>query len=99
MIVMDHADLADQYLEDYLERAISAARSAHQNIERPSPSAINCVDCDDKIPAGRRSAIIGCKRCVSCQADLEKRARCYSGEAPASAIEEDQLDRLLDALS
>lgn len=89
---MDQADLADQYLEDYLERAISAARGVPQTIDRMRPTAIHCIDCDDKIPARRRNAIIGCKRCVSCQTDFEQRARCYSGEAPSGGIDEEQLD-------
>lgn len=96
---MDQADFADQYIEDYLERAICAARGVSQNIDRPGSSAINCIDCDDKIPAARRNAIIGCKRCVSCQTDFEQRARCYSSEAPASAIDEDPLDSLLNLAS
>jgi phage/conjugal plasmid C-4 type zinc finger TraR family protein len=95
---MDQADIADQYLEDYLEYAISTARGVHQNIGRVSRSAINCIDCDDQIPAARRNAIIGCKRCVSCQADFEQRARCYNGEVPAGVIDEDQLDNLLNTL-
>lgn len=26
-----------------------------------------CEDCGNEIPAGRRSAIVGCRYCVSCQ--------------------------------
>jgi phage/conjugal plasmid C-4 type zinc finger TraR family protein len=96
---MDQADFADQYIEDYIERAICSARGMSQDIGRLSASATNCIDCDDKIPAARRNAIIGCKRCVSCQTDFEQRARRYSSEAPASAIDEDQLDSLLNPAS
>jgi phage/conjugal plasmid C-4 type zinc finger TraR family protein len=96
---MDQADFADQYIEDYLERAICAARGVSQNIDSLSSSAINCIDCDDKIPAARRNAIIGCKRCVSCQTDFEQRARCYSSEAPPSAIADDEIDSLLNPVS
>ena len=96
---MDQADIADHYLEDYLERAISTARGISQNTDRMSPPAIYCMDCDDKIPAARRDVILGCKRCVSCQTDFEQRARCYSGEAPSSGIDEDQLDDPLNSLA
>lgn len=96
---MDQADLADQYLEYYLERAISAARGISQNVDRLSPSAMNCIDCDDKIPLNRRNAIIGCRRCVSCQADYEQRARGYSGDGSGGVIGDDQLEGLLGVLT
>ena len=96
---MDQADLADQYLEDYLERAINAARGVPKNVDRISVSATNCIDCDDKIPLSRRNAIIGCKRCVSCQSDFEMRARGYSSEGQANAIDEEHLDDILGTLN
>jgi phage/conjugal plasmid C-4 type zinc finger TraR family protein len=96
---MDQADLAEQYLENYLERAISAARGVQQSVDKLGPSAINCIDCADEIPLNRRNAIVGCKRCVSCQSDYEQRARGYSGEGPAHAIDEQQLDDILSTLA
>jgi phage/conjugal plasmid C-4 type zinc finger TraR family protein len=96
---MDQADLAEQYLENYLERAIGAARGVQQNVERLGPSSIKCIDCDDKIPLKRRNVIIGCKRCVSCQADYEQRARGYSGEGTANGIDEQQLDDILSTIA
>ncbi|MFH1027690.1 MAG: TraR/DksA C4-type zinc finger protein [Pseudomonadota bacterium] len=38
----------------------------------PRSSNLSCEDCGEQIPEGRRRAIPGCKRCMSCQTEFEK---------------------------
>ncbi|WP_456297306.1 TraR/DksA C4-type zinc finger protein [Vibrio sp. AK197] len=34
-------------------------------------SAKECLECGEVIPEGRRLAIVGCRYCATCQAELE----------------------------
>ena len=43
------------------------------------PALSHCEDCGEPIPAARRAAVCGCRRCVECQA-LNERKR-YVGRS------------------
>lgn len=36
------------------------------------PGLSHCADCGEPIPAARRAAVSGCRRCVDCQQIFEK---------------------------
>lgn len=38
-------------------------------------SLSHCEDCGDEIPAPRRAAVPGCRRCIPCQQDHERMYR------------------------
>lgn len=67
------ADIIDNAstLED-LQRdaALSMLRLNHSAV-----SATHCEECGDSLIPDRRDAFPGCKKCVSCQEDEEKRNR------------------------
>ncbi|MEB0317584.1 TraR/DksA family transcriptional regulator [Citrobacter freundii] len=67
------ADIIDNAstLED-LQRdaALSMIRLNHSAV-----SATHCEECGDPLIPERRDAFPGCKKCVSCQEDEEKRNR------------------------
>lgn len=46
------------------DNGVDAARSM---LPDPSMTFMQCLDCGDDIPEGRRLAIKGCKYCVKCQ--------------------------------
>ncbi|HCW3069674.1 TraR/DksA family transcriptional regulator [Citrobacter freundii] len=67
------ADIIDNAstLED-LQR--EAALSMHR-LNHSAVSATHCEECGDKLQDARRKAYPGCKMCVSCQDDAERRNR------------------------
>ncbi|MEY7907514.1 TraR/DksA family transcriptional regulator [Citrobacter cronae] len=67
------ADIIDNAstLED-LQR--EAALSMHR-LNHSAASATHCEECGDPLIPERRDAFPGCKKCVSCQKDEEKRNR------------------------
>ncbi|MDM3332409.1 TraR/DksA family transcriptional regulator [Citrobacter sp. Cb127] len=67
------ADIIDNAstLED-LQR--DAALSMHR-LNHSAVSATHCEECGDLLIPERRDAFPGCKKCVSCQEDEEKRNR------------------------
>ena len=67
------ADIIDNAAEiEELQR--NAALSAHR-LNRNAVSAEHCAECGDPLIPERRDAFPGCKKCVSCQEDEEKRNR------------------------
>jgi phage/conjugal plasmid C-4 type zinc finger TraR family protein len=68
------ADLVDRAQARELE-LLEEARARHAAAVRLGPSRVECLDCGDKIPAERRRAVPGCRRCVDCETVNEKRAR------------------------
>ncbi|MCC7122486.1 MAG: DksA/TraR family C4-type zinc finger protein [Gammaproteobacteria bacterium] len=64
-------DQIDASIADAVERA--RARLAQTQGE----SLTHCEDCEEEIPAGRRQAVPGVRRCVRCQesADADERFR------------------------
>ncbi|MDX7501392.1 TraR/DksA family transcriptional regulator [Citrobacter freundii] len=67
------ADIIDNAstLED-LQR--EAALSMHR-LNHSAVSATHCEECGEPLIPERRDAFPGCKKCVSCQEDEEKRNR------------------------
>ncbi|HDX9359032.1 TPA: TraR/DksA family transcriptional regulator [Escherichia coli] len=67
------ADIIDNAstLED-LQR--DAALSMHR-LNHSAVSATHCEECGEPLIPERRDAFPGCKKCVSCQEDEEKRNR------------------------
>ena len=71
-------------MADIIDRACEQAeRERLACIERQSTAAsrsalpsgvLDCVDCDEPIPAQRRARIPGAKRCVDCESAVEQRA-------------------------
>ena len=59
----DIADLANDYVEEFLTRALVQRQ---RNLSA-AVSAEFCVDCDEPIPLPRQQAIQGCETCVECQ--------------------------------
>ena len=65
----DIVDLANDYAEECLQRALEQRRIAATN----AVSAEFCVDCDEPIPELRQQKAIGCETCIDCQALRERR--------------------------
>ena len=89
---MDQADIADQVITEFLERAIAAARGIRVDTARYISSTANCIVCGEKIPAKRKAAIPGCMRCVSCEEDYELSNK---GNVRVK-IEQDSMDEIID---
>jgi phage/conjugal plasmid C-4 type zinc finger TraR family protein len=58
--MVDIADLADEAIEESLNRSIA------QIPRYTGISATECEECSEEIPEGRRQAIPGVKLCVGC---------------------------------
>lgn len=88
---MDQADIADEVITAYLERAIAAARGIREEARQLS-SFVNCIECGEQIPEQRRIAIPTCIRCVSCEEihEMRNRGNCRTG------IEQDTVDDIVD---
>ncbi|WP_376746746.1 MULTISPECIES: TraR/DksA C4-type zinc finger protein [Stutzerimonas stutzeri subgroup] len=63
-------ELAQQREMEDREAAI-ARRVRYQGV-----SLTECEECGDEIPPARREAVKGCRLCIACQADEDKR---YAG--------------------
>lgn len=89
---MDQADIADQVIADYLENAIAIARGGRMVAEKPIPFSLDCIECGVQIPDKRRNAIPGCKRCIDCEEDYEKR----NGRSMGTRAGKDTVDDIID---
>ena len=65
----DIVDLANDYAEECLQRALEQRRVAATN----AVSAEFCVDCDEPIPLLRQQKVEGCQTCIDCQHIREQR--------------------------
>ncbi len=65
----DIVDLANDYAEECLQRALEQRRLVATN----AVSAEFCVDCDEPIPVLRQQKAIRCETCIDCQALRERR--------------------------
>ena len=72
---MDHADMADKDILEFLDRAISAARGLKVEAAPPGLNSIYCSDCGIEIPPARRAAVVGCNRCIDCAEIMELKHR------------------------
>lgn len=66
---MDEADLAQQNQEHFQRLALKH----HRENQLTGESASECEDCGEPIPEARRLAAPGCRRCLSCQNQYERR--------------------------
>lgn len=65
---MDDIDRAQEAEAKFRTLAIQAATGS-----RGRQSATECVECGAPIPEARQKAVPGCRLCVECQAEAEKR--------------------------
>ena len=64
-------DQIDATVEDAIKRARS---------ELPKGESLShCEECDKAIPAARREAVPGVRLCVTCQSELDAKAKTVSG--------------------
>ena len=75
-MIEKHADPIDEataLAASLTESAVAAARRANARETHPDFDGENCVECGDAIPPARLAW--GKIRCISCQTELEHRAR------------------------
>lgn len=68
----DEADLGNESMAMHLRLALHRCRD---DVEDYGGSDL-CIQCGAEIPEARRIAVPGCKRCLACQTDFERRNRC-----------------------
>jgi len=68
---VDDADLAQAHQERFERQALERQLAAMPSGE----SALECEDCGEPIPEGRRKAAPGCIRCIHCQQRFERRLK------------------------
>jgi phage/conjugal plasmid C-4 type zinc finger TraR family protein len=61
---MDEADYAQQNEAQLIKMRIDRSRRI---LNKPANETIECIDCEEVIPAARRKAMPGCVRCFACQ--------------------------------
>lgn len=66
----DPADVANDYAEQFLARALTAHS---QTANKADGGSLECEDCDVAIPQARREALPFCSTCVDCQSIREQR--------------------------
>jgi phage/conjugal plasmid C-4 type zinc finger TraR family protein len=71
---MDEADLGNMIADKYLKSAIAKTLGANNYMpdRGGAPDGI-CEDCGAIIPLPRREAVPGCRFCIECQREREKR--------------------------
>jgi phage/conjugal plasmid C-4 type zinc finger TraR family protein len=67
----DPADIANDYADEFLLRALNARSQAVAQVQAGS---LECEDCDAVIPQARREALPFCSTCVDCQSIRERKA-------------------------
>jgi phage/conjugal plasmid C-4 type zinc finger TraR family protein len=65
---MDVLDLVQERETAERDSLIARARTQHAG---PILTSMECQDCGEEIPAARRKAIPGVKRCAFCQGQVE----------------------------
>jgi len=66
---MDECDLGNIFADRYQKEAL--ARQLNRKLQ--GESRFECEDCGETIPEGRRKAVPGCVRCVSCETNFERK--------------------------
>lgn len=64
----DIIDAAQALEERQLEQALARHRDAYAH----GATATHCDDCGERIPAARRRAVAGVRRCIHCQGLAER---------------------------
>ncbi len=62
----------DGAIQDQIDASIEDAVKQVRDKTPKGESLTHCQDCGDEIPAARREAIKGVRRCVQCQEDVDK---------------------------
>jgi len=69
----------DGAVQDQIDASVDdAVQRARSKLPR-GESLSHCEVCDVEIPDARRHAVLGVRRCVSCQASLDKAEASHSG--------------------
>lgn len=68
----------DGAVQNQIDASVDDAVARARNGLPKGESLIHCVDCGEEIPAGRRKAVPGVRRCVACQAEADGRFSDYS---------------------
>jgi phage/conjugal plasmid C-4 type zinc finger TraR family protein len=74
----DDVDLAQRFEQLRRDRALGVVLADARVLQAPA-SGWACVACGEEIEAERRQAAPGAKRCVECQAALERRRKLFPG--------------------
>ncbi len=69
----DDADMANDYIDSEVARALGKFRQ--QNVKN-MPSSPNCKECNEPIPAPRRE--LGFQFCIECAAEIERRKSLFA---------------------
>jgi len=69
----------DGAVQDQIDATVSDAVKRAQDRLPSGPGLIHCEDCGIVIPEARRNAIVGVRRCVSCQEAEDREAEQFSG--------------------
>lgn len=70
-----HEGAVLEQIDATIKDAVDRARSSFLS----GPSLNYCADCGAEIPAARRKAIVGVRRCVPCQEEQEQETAISSG--------------------
>ncbi len=63
----------DGAVQDQIDASVEDAVARARDGLRKGESLTHCEDCGEEIPAGRRKALPGVRRCVACQAEADGR--------------------------
>jgi phage/conjugal plasmid C-4 type zinc finger TraR family protein len=69
----------DGAVQDQIDASVDDAVKRARSALPKGPSLAHCEECDAEIPAARREAIPGVRRCVRCQASLDETKSNHSG--------------------
>ncbi|KFN40969.1 DksA/TraR family C4-type zinc finger protein [Arenimonas oryziterrae] len=69
----------DGAVQDQIDATIKDGIKRVRSQLPQGPGLLRCEDCDEKIPAARRKAVPGVRRCVSCQEIHDAEGDGFSG--------------------
>jgi len=67
----DTGDTAER--AEALFRRLALARTTGNTTS--GPGSTHCDECGEEIPAARREKVAGCRYCVDCQGEIERKGR------------------------
>ena len=68
---MDQFDRAQELDAQFLRQALEAQAQGRPKGE----SRTHCLKCEEKIPEARRLAVPGCRHCIGCAEEIERKGR------------------------
>jgi phage/conjugal plasmid C-4 type zinc finger TraR family protein len=69
----------DGAVQDQINASVGDAVKRARSRLPEGEGLTHCEECGDPIPPARRKAIPGVRLCVSCQSDLEKQQKTFTG--------------------